>query len=309
MSQVPDTSDRPFFLKTNFADAEQRLYELLRRLPPSDEEDLRVDELQTLVYETVPELSEVAQKIAQLLRHGVHEIVVQKLPFSGVGLESSKLVLLAFASCIGEPSAVDPYSRKRVWEVSPRVGPGPGYIPTITEHNYGADLHTDSSFKLTPEQYVLFFAFHPAEDGGGVSTLLSKDQLLTRLSETDEGKECARLLSTTEFPFRVPTVFTKRKSESEMEWIMAPILSSQSRIRFRHDLISSALERIPIKLSSEAEWALSYFVQILHECSPLSLALGQDELLVTNNYVVLHGRTAFEDLDRTLLRVRLFTTH
>ena len=175
MSKVPETNDLPFFLEANFADAEERLLELLRKLPPSDEADLRVNDLQTLVYETMPELSGVAQKIAQLLRQGVSTIVVQKLPFSRVGLESSKLALLAFVSCIGEPGAVDPYSRKRVWEVSPRVGPGPGYIPTITEHNYGADLHTDSSFKLTPEQYVLFFAFHPAVDGGGISTLLSKD--------------------------------------------------------------------------------------------------------------------------------------
>lgn len=306
MSQVPN---RPFYLEANLAGVEERLHELVRKVPHADEADLQLDDLRTLVYETVPELSQVGHKIALLLRQGVPTIVVQRLPFSCVGLESSKLVLLAFASCIGDPSAVDPYSRKRVWEVSPRAGPGPGYIPTITEHNYGADLHTDSSFKPTPERYVLFFAFHPAADGGGVSTLLTKDQLLARLSETDEGKECVRLLSETEFPFRVPTVFTKLKSETEMEWITAPIISDQPRVRFRHDLISSALELIPIKLSSEAEWALSYFVQILHECNPLSLALGQDDLLVFNNYVMLHGRTPFEDLDRTLLRVRLSTTH
>lgn len=315
MSQAPDPQNSlgnyPFYLKVDLADAEKRLYELLGQLPDSEEEDLEVStkDLKALVRATFPELTELAQRITQLLSQGVPAIVAQKLPFSCLGLRRSKLALLAFASCVGEPSEVDPYSRKRVWVVSPRVESKPAYIPTITEHNYGAELHTDSSFKRVPERFVLFFAFRPAADGGGVSTLVSAKQLLARLSENDFGRECTRLLSKIEYPFRVPTVFTMRQSETEMEWITARILSSQPRIRFRHDLITSALERIPITLSSEADWALSHFLQTLHECNQLLVALGQDDLLVLNNYVVLHGRTPFEDLDRTLLRVRLTTTH
>ena len=306
MSEVSQSSF-PFYLKADLVDAEERLNELLRKLPATNEEDLQLSTnvLQTLVHAIMPDLWELGQTIAQLLRNDVPAIVVQALPFSCVDLNKSKLAMLAFASCIGEPGVVDPYSRKRVWEVSPRVEANQSYVPTITEHNCEADLHTDSSFKQTPEEYVLFFAFHPASDGGGVSTLLSADQLLGRLFQDDEGRECARLLNTIDWPFRVPTVFTRRRSEAEMEWITAPILSSKPRIRFRYDVIASALEHIPITPSSEAQWALSHFLQILKEITPISYPLAQDELLVLDNCVVLHGRTAFDDLDRMLLRVRL----
>lgn len=280
-------------------------------LPELEEEDLQisVEDLQTLVRTTMPELAELGEEIAALLRQGVPAIVVQKLPFAQFGLKKSKLIFLAFASGIGDPCAVDPYSHKRVWEVSPRNESDVTYIPTITEHNYGADLHTDSSFKQAPEQYVLFYAFHPADDGGGISQLLLADDLLAMLSKNDIGRECLRLLKTISWPFRVPTVFTRNRSETEMEWITAPILSSQPQIRFRYDLITSALQRIPVIPAPEAEWALSHFRQVLRESATLSLALAQDELLVLNNHVVLHGRTPFEDLDRVLLRIRLSTTH
>ena len=307
----PGPTNDPIFLKADLSDSELGSQELVRALSDSEEEDLQVSasHLQELVRAKFPALWNLAQDIKLHLQRKVPVIVVEKLQFAQFGLRRSKLLFLAFASCIGPPTRVDPYSRTRIWEVSPRVEPDPTYIPTITEHNYGADLHTDSSFKETPEQYVLFFTFRPAGDGGGVSQLLSAEHLLKTLSDSDDGKECIRLLKTITWPFRVPTVFTKQQSETELEWITAPILSDHPRIRFRYDLITSALDHLPITLSSEAEWALSYLNKTLHESDPFSLTLNQGDLLVLDNHAVLHGRTPFEDLNRVLLRVRLSTSH
>lgn len=134
------SSDYPLYLRVDFSNAEKDIHELLTRLPDSEEEDLEMSaaDLRVLICTTAPELWEVAQKISHLLREGVPAIVVQKLPFAHDNLKRSKLLVLAFASCVGHPSTVDPYSRKRVWEVSPRIGSDITYIPTVTEHNYGS---------------------------------------------------------------------------------------------------------------------------------------------------------------------------
>ena len=107
----------------------------------------------------------------------------------------------------------------------------------------------------------------------------------------------------------MPTVFTKDRLDSVVEWISAPVLSGQENIRYRHDLITSALDHGVSSLSPESQWAIAHVAQQLHDLTPRSFPLRSGDLLVLNNHRVLHGRTAFEDRDRMLLRVRLATAH
>lgn len=171
-----------------------------------------------------------------------------------------------------------------------------------------AELHTDSSFKQAPEQCVFLFVVRPAADGGGITKLLSADHLLTKFSD-DTGRESIKLLSSIAWPFRVPTVFTKRRSEDDVEWICAPILSDKPRIRFRYDLIASGLKYISSGPLPDRERALSHFRRVLNESACVSVPLARGDLLVLNNHVILHGRSPFDDFERLLLRVRLSTTH
>ena len=139
--------------------------------------------------------------------------------------------------------------------------------------------------------------------------MLSAQRLLKSLSKSQDGRECTRLLRETRFPFQVPTAFTKDRLDSVVEWVSAPILSGHGKIRYRHDLIVSALAHGVTSLSPESQWAIAQTARELEKLTPRSLSLRSGDLLVLNNHRVLHGRTAFEDRDRMLLRVRLATAH
>lgn len=251
----------------------------------------------------------LAYTINKLLRRGATTLLVENLPFARLDLARSKQALLIFASSIGEPVSADPHRSNLVWEVCPKSKLPSDYTPTITEHCAGAALHTDSAFKHSPEAYVMLFAYKPASDGGGLSQVLSAQRLLENLSQNPDGRECARLLRETHFPFQVPTAFRKNRLDSVVEWISAPVLSGHGQIRYRHDLITSALDHSITSLSTEAQWAIAHLARQIHELTPRFLPLRSGDLLVLNNQRVLHGRTAFEDRDRMLLRVRLATAH
>jgi alpha-ketoglutarate-dependent taurine dioxygenase len=301
--------DVPLRLRANVCLEEDVVQDLINHIPFGSDEPHSSRSASSFIRTRIPELWQLACSVYISLQHGVPALVIENLPFSGFDLDVTKHALLAFASCIGEPIGADHYRRDLVWPVSPRHEMPPTYTPTITEHYGSAEFHTDSAFKVVPENYVLLFAHQPAADGGGLSLLLSASSVLAKLSETNCGRECMRILQSNSFPFRVPTAFTRHRRDTDVEWINAPILSDHPQIRYRYDLIASALECLHIPLSSEAEWALAYFKQALHQLSPCVLGLNRGDLLVLNNHSLMHGRTAFEDRNRMLLRVRLANTH
>ena len=299
------------YLKADLHESDLRIYDLLDRIPAYSKVSRRslTVELSASVQACFPELWQLARNINKLLRRGVSTLIVEDLPFAQLDLTRSKQALLAFASCIGGPVSADPHRPNLVWEVCPKSELPSDYTPTITEHCGDAALHTDSAFKRLPETYVMLFAYRPAFDGGGLSQVLSVQSLLKILSQSADGRKCIRLLRETRFPFQVPTAFTKDRLDSVVEWITAPILSGDGKFRYRHDLIVSALEHGVTALSPDSQWAIAQTARELEKLTPRSFFLRSGDLLVLNNHRVLHGRTAFEDRDRMLLRVRLATAH
>ncbi len=308
-AQQLSDGDDPVYLKADLRDSDLRIHDLLDRLPAQSNRRSLTRESSAALQACFPELWQLALKINKLLRGGVAALIVEDLPFAQLDLARSKRALLAFASCIGRPVSADPHRRNLVWEVCPKSELPSDYTPTITEHCGDAALHTDSAFKRSPETYVLLFTYKPASDGGGLSQLLSAQRLLESLSESTDGRECIRLLREKRFPFQVPTAFTKKRLDSVVEWVSAPIVSGRGKIRYRHDLIVSALDHGVTSLLPESQWAIAYTARELEKLAPRSLSLHSGDLLVLNNQRVLHGRTAFEDRDRMLLRVRLATAH
>lgn len=304
--------DDPVYLKSELHESDQQINDLVDRLPAHcnqvDRRSLTVAS-SAFVQACFPELWQLARGINKLLRRGVSTLVVEDLPFARLDVARSKQAFLAFASCIGLPVSADPHRLNLVWEVCPKSGLPSDYTPTITEHCGDAALHTDSAFKSSPETYVMLFAYKPASDGGGLSQVLSAQRLLKSLSKSSDGRRCIRLLRETRFPFQVPTAFTKARQDTVVEWVSAPILSGRGKIRYRHDLIVSALDHGVISLSAESQWAIAHTARELAELKSGSLSLRSGDLLVLNNHRVLHGRTAFKDRDRMLLRVRLATAH
>jgi alpha-ketoglutarate-dependent taurine dioxygenase len=107
------------------------------------------------------------------------------------------------------------------------------------------------------------------------------------------------------FPFEVPTVFTAAQRADVREYIRAPIIAHEPLIRYRHDTLSAGLAAFGEPTTSPHRGAVGRLHKLICSSSErLELRLGSGDLLLINNHELLHGRTAFRDPNRLLLRVR-----
>ena len=250
----------------------------------------------------VPELVILCSTIKQRLFRAPRFVIVEGLRLLQYEPCLRDLLFVLLASGIGTPSATDS-SGTIIWNVTPAPNPAAGYHATITEHSLAASLHTDSSYKSEPEDFVALLAVRPATVGGETHVLESS-RLLSRLDKSRSGKDCLQVLSSEQYPFRVPDAFTRNRSRLDPEWIVASILSDGERLRFRYDTIVDGLS-CWTAVSPEALWALNYFYEALTLSERYVFKLRAGDILFLNNRSVLHGRSAFSDGSRLLLRIRL----
>lgn len=222
---------------------------------------------------------------------------------AGSGDEELRARLLWFCRAIGHPTATDVVERQVIWEVTPRKNVTVNHSPTITEHNEKAELHTDSSYKTEPEDLVVFLMVRSAKRGGE-SYFVSGEQIVEMMSKSEKDKLFLTLLQRTPVPFRVPTSFTKERRDDVPEWVLAPVLSDQ-RIRFRYDSIIEGLDCAKEIAEAEVKPAIVRFRELAEALRPTRYQLNNGELIVIDNRFTLHGRTAFEESTRLMLRVRL----
>jgi len=258
-----------------------------------------------LARESAPEFIELASSVHPLLHQGSRSVLLDARALLRSDLAVSKFFINVLASCFGEPTATDQRDRLIAWEVAPRTNLSPGHRPTITENHEAAAPHTDSSYRPYPERYVALFVVRPAADGGGQSEIVDGRALINQLLECSEGRECARLLQTIKFPFRVPDSFVHPENRAIGEVVFAPVLATEPLIRFRYDSIIEGLEVHPQVDSKEARWAIDYLRGAIASAIDPVLALKAGDLLLTNNHEILHGRTAFGSRNRLLIRVRI----
>ena len=77
-------------------------------------------------------------------------------------------------------------------------------------------------------------------------------------------------------------------------------------IRFRLDTIEAGFKCCPELATPERLWALDYFNKFSQSYqNRIELKLTDGDIIFVNNHRVLHGRTAFSNNDRLLLRVRI----
>ena len=257
------------------------------------------------VQRQLPELSDFSARVRASLEGGDRFLKVGNVPFVNYEERIRGFLILSLTSSIGIPTPTDQVDRKIIWEVGSEKYLPPGHTPTVTEHNLKAELHTDSSFKHEPERYVSFFVVRPASDNGGVTEIVDGRKLLQSLAEDSEGVRCLNLLRSLTYPFRVPTSFTRNRKEDEYEHSLAAIISAGPLIRFRRDTLMAGFKCLPAFATADALWAVNYFFGALKSFKKLTFKLKAGEALLTNNHEILHGRTAFRDRKRLLLRVRM----
>jgi len=229
-------------------------------------------------------------------------VVIKNFTTNDTDNEESISDFLSLSEMIGETIPHDTVG-KIIWDIKTNLKSNSN-IKTYSEHSHEAELHTDSQYSEYPEDYFGLLTLNPAKCGGGISILLSLENIIRELREVDIDGAVENTLRTTDFPFIIPNVFKKTDSEGA-EFNFGPMLR-EGEIRFRVDTFEKAIALRPDFCSSEQKDAFMLLKEvILNSPSTQRFVLERGDLIFINNKTMLHGRTQFEDHTRHLLRIRM----
>lgn len=271
-------------------------------VPPADTKALR-----EAIVKTAPSLALIAETALEALETTHCALIVADTGLAALGLGTRAAVLFALGVCMGRPTPTDQLDRRVVWDIQLRPPENShGSASTFSEHNAEADLHTDTQYYAAPERYMLLYTVTQATCGGGLSMLRDLADLKEALSQSEDGRWALALLEQTPLPFRIPAVFTSDGGVNTLETTLAPIFGNHPGIRYRTDTLARGLEACPDHDSPDIRRALTILqAEIDRPEAMTTTLLPTDSLMFLNNHEALHGRTAFNDPDRHLWRVRI----
>jgi len=172
---------------------------------------------------------------------------------------------------------------------------------TYSQHNHEADLHTDGQFLVHPPQVIAMLCERQASCGGGATILLPAADVLAEISK--HGRRNLVEYFSNPVPFRVPDAFAAAASQ-RIVW--APVFEGE-RIRYRRDtILSAASETLTCSEREVLALRLELLNSYIQKCAKRkTTTLQPGEILFIDNRRMLHGRTGFSDLGRSLWRVCL----
>ena len=274
--------------------------------------------LQKSITEEWDDLRTLGNKIVRILESNQGYVVVKNLAFCHYPRPIIDYLFASLALCLGNLT-VHNSSNNTIWDVTHRSDTG-GRERTFSELNVAAPFHTDSAFRTIPEKYFALWTIRAASDGGN-STAINVEELIQHLATSVSGRQCLEILHSYNFPFAVPAAFATHPDEIEI--IEAPILTmgdgasqdsspnvlaNSPLIRFRLDTIMKGFKHCPELETPERLWAVKYFDRVLNTYpDKLEFKLNDGDVAFFNNHTMLHGRTAFGDRKRLLLRIRIDT--
>ncbi len=257
--------------------------------------------LNSIMIDADPELQEHFKEGQQKLDGEPGHFILKRTGLEKLSLPLAQLTAIAVSSFFGHPTKPSPRSPVIAWPIDYTAEDGtPGL--TFSQTNAEATMHTDTQYFSEPEPYFGLFCIKPAKDGGGMSQVIDSRIVLNNLAEVD-GEDLLTELARP-FPFRVPAIFTKDPHNQLLEITWAPIVSSNG-IRYRKDTLVDALSVDGISVPDTQLSALEIFEEALTRAPVTNYNLGAGDVLFVNNHRLLHGRTAFQDPDRLMLRVRV----
>ncbi|RCS26014.1 hypothetical protein DUT90_09555 [Polaribacter sp. WD7] len=250
-------------------------------------------------------LRENQNKLLQEIQKGLVEvgyIIIKNFKVDTSNLEDCRTKFLAISKQIGTPIPHDA-NGTIIWDIKSNAT-SKSLIKTYSEHSHEAELHTDSQYSEYPEDYFGLLTLKKANCGGGISYVLTLNDILSELRTLPNGKEIETILRETNFPFIVPNVFKKSKNKNH-EFNFGPILRDKE-IRFRVDTFEKALDYDSTLCTEEQLLAYRALKKIILETNKTKKFYLEDrDLIFLNNKTLLHGRSMFTDEQRHLLRIRL----
>jgi hypothetical protein len=126
-----------------------------------------------------------------------------------------------------------------------------------------------------------------------------------QLEGTAEGRAVVRLLTETNVPRRIPAEFHKYGYVDSDGYQFAPVIAEKPMWRWRKYGIRKGIVAHPDYNIPEVRHAVDTVTELL-ESGPdeIRVVIPTDGVLIINNHIAFHGRTAFTDPERHLLRLR-----
>ncbi len=178
------------------------------------------------------------------------------------------------------------------------VKPTPGYQQLSNGKSKNAlRPHTEASYRNTPPRYIVLRCLQPSHCGGGYTTLVDGYSLLFNLPPKVKNR-----LTQEHYTFI---------SNQEMLEIKAPILGTfalnRPLFRFNYNALYYGQHSPTISYREEPKntFLATFCQQVLHFFDEYkqSIRLEKKELLILDNYRMLHARSRFCDPNRHLQNV------
>ena len=266
--------------------------------------DFQADVADTLT-KAVPEIRDIAQDARDRILGDMRFVVVRGLGFTELPEPIRDLYILGFTAHMGVATPTDQVKKKVLWPIKADMNPQVKNL-TFSQTLGEAAYHTDTQYFAEPEEMFGLWCLQPDRNGDGVSGLVDGRFLVEELSKTEEGRKMLAIFMHTEFPFRVPSVFTTSGTDDTVEVFMAPILAERPFIRYRRETLDKGVAATGKQLQPEQLGAVEYLDKRLHdEDVAYSFLIHAGEVAFANNYELLHSRSDFQDPERHLIRVRM----
>jgi alpha-ketoglutarate-dependent taurine dioxygenase len=134
-------------------------------------------------------------------------------------------------------------------------------------------------------------------------------ELLRDFAQTRGGPAAIRTLREQQFPFAMPVVFRSAADGAAKVTpvVTSPVILSRSSLRYRYDVLKAGFQARPELATDERVQAVEAFNKFLTgvRATAPTIRLERGDVLIGNNYTVLHARTDFTDPHRLLLRARM----
>ncbi|SDB58888.1 Taurine catabolism dioxygenase TauD, TfdA family [Bauldia litoralis] len=200
----------------------------------------------------------------------------------GIPVEVGRTILVALSAALGR--IAEPYGSewsRVVREIRPRNDRGSTHSGVLNEH-----MHTDGTDWEKPNDLTCLFCVRNDEAEGGLSRLISIDEIEARLADGPDGRALHKWLSTTPVPWKLAEEFGGRV-------LHAPILS-ESGIRWLKFTIHASGDRA-VTDRAWAERLLAFEELLDHRMDATEFPLEPGDCLIVDNRKCLHARTPIVD--------------
>ena len=268
--------------------------------PPADPAELR-----ELLRQKAPQLGALADRMRSLFDSGACGVMIPRLGLAHLSTDQRRKSVFALAVLLGNVTETEPDNHRVIWDV--KAAPErERQFSKFSQAPDEAQYHTDSTIVPVPERFFLLYAVTQADCGGGLSILRDGRQVMDILQQSEAGRAAVDTLRRTPLPIRIPRAFRRKYGATATDgYSYVPVFADRPMWRWRKDKIESGLVKHPDAETPAVRQALDTVAEQLADTSnEVRQVLSTDAIVVIDNHVAFHGRTAFTDTKRHLLRIR-----